>query len=226
MRRCVGEGSELGKMGSWGGLGVGGGEYDGFTGIGWEVDLSFPAGIGRRMEKAKRRRVGRNAKRQNGFAGGRTIRRGGIPEQEMARWGVVGNPDFGRAEGEPGGGLVGNRGVGKGFAWRECVTNVEGREEVGEKGNRGKENGNSGGKGKKRVRGGGGEVAQFSGGDGGDGGLRRRQRRRRRVDCAMEIRDQGKGRRRSRRRTRRRHGVVRRRWRRRRRRLVSFLDLP
>ena len=40
---------------------------------------------------------------------------------------------------EPGGGLVGSRGVGKGFAWRECVTNVEGWEEVGEKGNRGKE---------------------------------------------------------------------------------------
>ena len=70
--------------------------------LGWEVDLRFPAGIGRRMEKAKRRRVGRNAKRQNGFVGGRTIRRGGIPEQEMVRWRVVGSPDFGRAEGRTG----------------------------------------------------------------------------------------------------------------------------
>ena len=67
------------------------------------------------------------------------------------------------------------------------------------------------------VRGGGGEVEQFFGGGGGGG-----QWRRQRVDCALEIRDQGKGRRRSRRRAQRRHIKVRRRW----RRLVSFLDLP
>ena len=41
MRRCVGEGSELGKMGSWGGLGVGDGGYDGFTGIGLGSRFTF-----------------------------------------------------------------------------------------------------------------------------------------------------------------------------------------
>ena len=45
------------------------------------------------------------------------------------------------------------------------------------------------GGGGKRVRGGGGEGVQCPGGGGG-GGLRRR----RRVDCTLEIRDQGKGR--------------------------------